>query len=199
MTAAPAARTIGLMLSGGLDSCILLGRLLADGYRVQPFFIRAGLLWEEDELRAVRRYCQALSSVSSSSVSSSSASSSSAFLSAAAPLVVMSLPVGDLYGQHWSTTGHDVPDADSPDEAVFLPGRNALLTIKPLLWCAAHDIEELAIGVLRSNPFSDATAAFLDQYAAALALAAGRPLRIVRPFAGMDKRQVMGLGRHLPL
>lgn len=181
LTAGPAAKTIGLMLSGGLDSCILLGHLLAQGYRVQPFFIRAGLVWERDELKAVERYCHALAS------------------SAAAPLLVLSLPVADLYGEHWSTTGRGVPGERSPDEAVFLPGRNALLTIKPLLWCAAHGIEELALGVLRSNPFPDATAAFLDQYAGALALASGRPVRIVRPFSEMDKRQVMSLGRGLPL
>ena len=31
---------IGLLLSGGLDSSILLGHLLAHGRRVQPFYIR---------------------------------------------------------------------------------------------------------------------------------------------------------------
>ncbi len=181
MTTGPAAKTIGLMLSGGLDSCILLGHLLASGYRVQPFFVRAGLFWEQDELRAVRRFCQALESP------------------AMAPLLVMAIPVDDLYGEHWSTTGRDVPDAQSPDEAVYLPGRNALLTIKPLLWCAAHGIEELALGVLGSNPFPDATAAFFDGYANALAMASGRRVRIVRPFSKMDKRQVMRLGSSFPL
>ncbi len=181
MTAEVAAKTIGLMLSGGLDSCILLGHLLGQRRRVQPFFVRAGLVWEDAEYRAVCQYCRELDSLD------------------LARLVTLVLPAGDLYGEHWSTTGRGVPDAASADEAVFLPGRNALLTLKPLLWCAAHGIEELALGVLGTNPFPDATPAFFEGYAAALALATGRPVRIVRPFSGMNKREVMLLGRGFPL
>ena len=181
MTAEPAAKTIGLMLSGGLDSCILLGHLLAEGYRVQPFYIRAGLFWEPAELNTLGQYCRALASP------------------ALAPLVVFSLPVGDLYEKHWSITGQETPDSTSPDEAVFLPGRNALLTIKPLLWCANHSIDALALGTLQSNPFPDATVAFFDQYAAAIALASGRHVKIIRPFSRMNKQQVMTLGRDFPL
>lgn len=176
-----AATTVGLMLSGGLDSCILLGHLLGQGSRVQPFFVRSGLLWEEAEHRAVGQYCLALASP------------------ALAPLVTFSLPADDLYGEHWSTTGRNVPDASSPDEAVFLPGRNALLTLKPLLWCAAHGIEELALGVLGTNPFPDATPAFFEGYTTALALATGQQVHIIRPFSSMNKREVMLLGRDLPL
>ncbi len=181
MTSELAGNTIGLMLSGGLDSCILLGHLLAQGWKVQPFFIRAGLVWEDAEFRATGRYCRALASAN------------------VAPPIVFEVPADDLYGEHWSTTGRGVPDAKSPDAAVFLPGRNALLTIKPLLWCAAHGIEELALGVLKSNPFPDATPAFFESYAAALAMTGGQPVRIVRPFSGMDKYEVMLLGRDLPL
>ena len=169
------------MLSGGLDSCILLGHLLGQGRRVQPFFVRAGLIWEDDEYRATEQYCRALASPE------------------LAPTVVLELPAGDLYGEHWSTTGRGVPGARSADEAVFLPGRNALLTIKPLLWCAARGIEELALGVLGTNPFPDATPAFFEGYAAAVGAAGGRHVRIVRPFARLDKRQVMQLGRAMPL
>ncbi|MDY0170277.1 MAG: 7-cyano-7-deazaguanine synthase [Thermoguttaceae bacterium] len=181
MAAGSAANTIGLMLSGGLDSCILLGHLLGQGRRVQPFFVCAGLIWENAEFRATQRYCQEVASPGLE------------------PLVVFDLPAADLYGAHWSTTGRDVPGAQSADEAVFLPGRNALLTIKPLLWCAAEGIEELAIGVLRSNPFPDATPEFFESYAGALAMASGRQVRIVRPFSHLGKREVMLLGRAMPL
>ncbi len=181
MTTEPDAKTVGLMLSGGLDSCILLGQLLGQGRRVQPFFIRAGLIWEDAEFRAVQQYCRAVASAG------------------LAPLVVFELPAEDLYGEHWSTTGRSVPDASSADDAVFLPGRNALLTIKPLLWCAARQIGELALGVLGSNPFPDATPGFFEGYAAALAVASGHRVRIVRPFSHLDKRAVMRIGRDMPL
>ena len=54
------AATVGLLLSGGLDSSVLLGQLVAGGRRVQPFYVRCGLVWEEAELRAVRAILEAL-------------------------------------------------------------------------------------------------------------------------------------------
>ena len=74
------------------------------------------------------------------------------------------MPLGDLYGNHWSTSGRNAPDAASPDDAVYLPGRNALLTLKPALWCVLHGIEELALAVLASNPFADATDRFFRRF-----------------------------------
>jgi 7-cyano-7-deazaguanine synthase len=114
-------------------------------------------------------------------------------------LVLLDLPLADLYHDHWSLTGLEPPNASSPDEAVYLPGRNALLVIKAALWCQLHGIDQLALGVLESNPFADATPAFFDDLEAVLSRSTGDRLRIVRPFARMDKRQVMELGRDLPL
>lgn len=115
------------------------------------------------------------------------------------PLVVFDMPVADLYGYHWSVTGRDVPGAKTPDEAVYLPGRNALLALKPALWCAMHGIDELALAVLASNPFSDATTEFFGDFERVIDRATDGHVRITRPFTRMEKRQVMDLGRGLPL
>jgi 7-cyano-7-deazaguanine synthase len=171
----------GLLLSGGLDSAILLGHLLRAGHEVQPFYIRSGLMWERLELGYARRFLHALTSPR------------------LAPLVVLRLPLADVYGRHWATTGEAVPDACSPDDAVYLPGRNALLTIKAALWCQMHGIERLALAVLGSNPFPDATPGFFNRFAAALSLAGGKPVRFWRPFGRWSKCQVMRQGRGLPL
>lgn len=113
---------------------------------------------------------------------------------------MLSQPVTDLYEQHWSTTGKDVPDASTPDEAVYLPGRNLLLTVKALVWCHLNNVSELALGVLGSNPFPDATMEFFDTYSRAVQLAlADRNLRIITPFSNMHKSEVMQLGKDLPL
>jgi 7-cyano-7-deazaguanine synthase len=172
---------IGLLASGGLDSSILLGTLLERGRNVQPFYIRSGLIWEEAELEAVRRLLHAMAHPRLGG------------------LVVLSLPLPDLYGDHWSVTGRGVPDRTSPDEAVYLPGRNALLAIKAGLWCKLHGIGELALGVLGSNPFADASPDFFEGFESLLSHEPGPPLRVVRPLAGLSKRQVMLLGRDLPL
>ena len=57
-----------------------------------------------------------------------------------------------------------VADADTPDDAVFLPGRNVLLLAKPLLWCLLNGVRELATAPLASNPFPDATPEFYADY-----------------------------------
>jgi 7-cyano-7-deazaguanine synthase len=173
--------TTGLLLSGGLDSAILLGHLLAKGQRVQPFYVRSRLAWERAELDAARRFLAAVAS------------------RRLKELVVFDQPLEDLYGTHWSLTGHGVPGAETPDAAVYLPGRNALLLIKPALWCGMNDIRQLALGVLGSNPFSDATPEFFGDFQSALERATGERVRFVRPFAEFHKRQVMELGRGLPL
>lgn len=174
--------TVGLLLSGGLDSCVLLAQLLKQGQRVQPFYIRTDVVWAAAELAAIRRFLQTLDT------------------SALADLIVFDLPLADLYQDHWSISGRDTPGADTPDEAVYLPGRNALLAIKPLIWCQAHDIEELALAVLAGNPFADAQPEFLNRLASAMSLSQnGQRVSITRPLAQLSKDAVLQLGRDLPL
>jgi 7-cyano-7-deazaguanine synthase len=170
-----------VLLSGGLDSSILLGMLAGQGQRVQPLYVRSGLLWEAEELRAVGQFLRALASPR------------------ALDLVTLDLPARDLYGGHWSVTGDEAPGDSTPDEAVYLPGRNLLLLVKTGLWCKLHGLRQLALGVLGSNPFADATPAFFGHLEAALNCYAPEPLEIIRPLASMSKRQVMELGQGFPL
>lgn len=171
---------IGLLVSGGLDSSILLRHLLDLGWRVKPFYIRSGLCWQVAEQIALTRY---LSAVACPQLE---------------PLTGLDLPLADVYGDHWSITSRHTPEAGTPDEAVFLPGRNALLTIKAAIWCQLHGINGLALATLKSNPFQDASDSFFDHLEQVFA-AIGPPIRLERPFADLSKRQVMELGRCFPL
>jgi 7-cyano-7-deazaguanine synthase len=173
--------TTGVLASGGLDSAILIGHLLRQHRRVQPFYIRTGLVWQAEELPALERY---LAAVATNDL---------------ARLVVLDLPLADLYDGHWSLTGHETPGADSPDEAVFLPGRNALLIVKSAVWCQLHGVGELAMAPLGTSPFGDASVDFFRDFEAAINRGSERPLRLTRPFGDMNKRQVMELGREFPL
>jgi 7-cyano-7-deazaguanine synthase len=173
--------TVGLLVSGGLDSSILLKHMLDMGRRVKPFYIRCGLYWQAAEESVLDRYLNAV------------ADDRLAFFT------VLNLPLGDLYGDHWSVTGRGIPAAGTPDEAVFLPGRNALLTIKAAVWCQLHGISELGIATLRSNPFHDASASFFDQLGDMLSKTETTPIRFARPFGELGKRQVMEIGRSFPL
>jgi 7-cyano-7-deazaguanine synthase len=181
MSASSNGSLTGLLISGGLDSSILLAKLLEDGHRVQPFYVRSGVVWETWELNAVRRFLQALGS------------------DLLSPLVLLDMPVRDIYSSHWSVTGAGVPDAESPDEAVYLPGRNALLLIKAAIWCQLHGIRRLALAPLGTSPFADASPDFVRRFEGAMNLGSPGEVRIDLPFAGLDKRQVMQLGQNFPL
>src|SRR6185369_16849458 len=74
--------TTGLLLSGGIDSAVLLDQLLSCGWRVVPFYVRTGCVWQAEESAAVERF---LAQVAQPSLMD---------------LVVFDMPLGDLYGEH---------------------------------------------------------------------------------------------------
>lgn len=173
--------SIAVLTSGGFDSAILAADLARTHAIVQPLFIRAGLQWEDVELQHLQRFL------------------SEAKLPALRPAIVLAMPCTDLYQGHWSLTGQAVPDAASADEAVYLPGRNLLLLLKGMLWCHLHNVQLLAMGILKGNPFSDATPAFLRNYVAAVNQGIDGHVQLVTPFAQLSKREVLERGRDLPL
>jgi 7-cyano-7-deazaguanine synthase len=175
------ASPLAVLVSGGLDSSVLLGRSLDDHPAVHPLYIRTGLAWEEVELAHLRRFLAALARP------------------ALRPLVVLDLPARDLYGDHWSVTGRGTPDAAAPDAEFFLPGRNVLLLAKALLWCHLHRVPAVALAVLAANPFPDATPEFLGDYAAAVSAGVGGAVRVEAPYRHLSKVEVVKLGRGLPL
>jgi 7-cyano-7-deazaguanine synthase len=172
---------LAILISGGLDSAILLGEALRDRVAVHPLYIRSGLYWETAELHHLRRFLEAVPGP------------------ALQPLHILDLPVTDLYGSHWSLNGQEVPDANSPDEAVFLPGRNVLLLAKAILWCHLRDVPVLALAPLEGNPFPDATPAFFQAYQNVVNEAVAGAVQVLRPYAGLSKTEVLQRGRGLPL
>jgi 7-cyano-7-deazaguanine synthase len=174
---------LAVLASGGLDSAVLLAEAARAYPAVYPLYVRVGSFWEPAEQAHLRRFLEAIAGPS------------------LRPLVVLDQPVADVYGPHWSLTGTGVPGADTPDDAVFLPGRNVLLLAKPLLWCHLHGVPELATAPLGSNPFPDATPAFYDGFAALVDRAVGGSVRVLRPYAelGLHKLDVLRRGAGLPL
>ena len=156
-------------------------QLASQGRQVTPIYVRFGLAWEDVEVRHLERFLASLP-----------------FPDIRA-LVVLDLPVADIYGTHWSVTGRGVPDDDSPDEAVYLPGRNLLLLAKSSVWCALNGIPTVALGTLAANPFPDADREFFAGFSALAGRALGCPLEVVTPFAGLAKHEVLEVGRQFQL
>jgi 7-cyano-7-deazaguanine synthase len=169
------------LVSGGLDSAILCVELLRDFPRVVPIYIRSGLRWEDAEIAALGRF---LDEVGDNRLDRP---------------VLLEEPTADVYGAHWSTAGQDVPGAQTADEAVYLPGRNLLLTVKASVWCRLRGLTTLALGSLGTNPFPDSTSGFFDRLEALLNEAMSGALRLIRPFSSLHKDDVLRRGRHLPV
>lgn len=166
------AADVCVLVSGGLDSCVLVAELAKQYRKVYPVYVRQGLVWERAELRHLRRYLRA---------------------TRIGALAVLDLPVVDLYGKHWSTTGRRVPGANTRDEAVCLPGRNLMLLSKAAVFSKLHDIPTIAIGTLGHNPFPDATPEFFRDFSCVSGV------RVIAPFRSLTKTQVVRRGRELPL
>ena len=114
-----------------------------------------------------------------------------------APLARLAFPVGDVYpASHWALRG-EPPAFDTPDEDVYLTGRNIILLSKAAIHCAQRGIPRLAIGPLAGNPFPDATPEFFAAMARALSLGLAHGLVVDTPFAGMHKDAVIRLGVEL--
>ncbi len=177
----PTPFPLAVLISGGLDSAILLGDALRHHAAVVPIYVRCGLSWEAVEFAYLERYLAALRAP------------------ALQPLIVLDQSIADVYGPHWSITGNNIPDANSPDEAVFLPGRNVLLLAKSLLWCHLHHVPAIALGSLQTNPFPDATPAFFHGFQEIVNQAMQGSVEVRLPFGGMKKVAVMQLGNGLPL
>lgn len=178
-------RSVCALVSGGLDSCVMNAELTRRYRRVNPVFIRQGLVWEEAELVYLRRFLHALTEMH--------------LMTAIQPLTILNLPTDDLYGNHWSTTGRKVPGSRTRDEAVYLPGRNLMLLSKAAVFCALHRIGTIAIGSLDHNPFPDATPKFFRDFSVAAGEALKTRPKIIAPFRKLSKEEVIRRGKALPL
>jgi 7-cyano-7-deazaguanine synthase len=167
----------GILLSGGLDSAVLLIDESTRG-EVHPIYIGAGLAWESGERSALERF------LASPAVRGR----------IARPLVALSVDMSDVYAAtHWAIQGQP-PGYDTPDEDVYLPGRNIALVSKAAIYAAAAGIGRLVLGTLSGNPFPDATPEFRAALAHALSLGLDRPIDVDAPYARMDKADVVRRG-----
>ena len=176
-----AKESIGVLVSGGLDSAVLLAESARTYRKVCPIYVRQNLAWEEVELYWLKKFIQKVSA------------------RAFRPLKIFSCPMDDLYGDHWSTGRRSVPGAWSKDKAVYLPGRNLILSLKPAIFATMNKIPLLALGSLDHNPFSDAAPAFFHRWSAVLSAGLGVNIRIIAPYRHLSKVNVIRRGRAWPL
>jgi len=168
-----------VLISAGLDSAVLAAAE-ARTSRVHPIYVSAGLAWEPQE-RAALQTLLALPPLAGRT----------------APLALLTFTVSDLYpATHWALRGTP-PAFDTPDEDVYLVGRNVSLLSKAAIHCAQQRISRLVLGPLAGNPFPDASPEFFDAMARALSLGLAHSIAIETPFASREKSEVIRLGMEL--
>lgn len=170
-----------VLVSGGLDSCVMLREIALRSSQVFPLYVRSGLSWEAVEIHWLEKFLAA------------------AVLRNSAPLTTLESPVGDLYGDHWSTTGRNVPGFDTTLNSNYLPGRNLLLLSKASVFCALRGIQRIALAPLADNPFPDGRAAFFDTFENLVSLGLAIDLKVEVPYRSLDKAEVIRRGAGLPL
>lgn len=168
-----------VLLSAGLDSAVLAAAEARSG-EVHPIYVSTGLAWERGERGALDRLL-----------------ATAPFGHNVARLTRLSFTVEDLYpATHWALRGNP-PAFDTPDEDVYLAGRNVLLLSKAAIYCSQHGIGRIALGLLAGNPFPDATPQFFETLGRALSLGLAHTFVIDAPFASMEKSDVIRLGIEL--
>jgi 7-cyano-7-deazaguanine synthase len=172
-------RATAVLLSAGLDSAVLAAFEARESY-VYPIYVAAGLAWEAGERQALDRLLR-----------------HPVYAQRVAPVAELTFSVRDVYpATHWALLG-EPPAFDTPDEDVYLTGRNVVLLTKAAIFCAQRGIPRIALGPLAGNPFPDATGEFFDAMARALSIGLAHPLEVAAPFATMHKADVVKLGAEL--
>jgi 7-cyano-7-deazaguanine synthase len=184
-----------VLISGGLDSAVLLahetqheghegheGHERREGQRadVLPAYVSVGLAWESAERAMLGRLLQA-----------------PIFAGRLAPLSSVEFTMRDVYApSHWAIRGTP-PAYDTPDEDVYLTGRNLVLLTKAGVVAAQNQARRIALGPLAGNPFPDARPQFFRAMEQALSLGLDHPIEIVTPFLTWEKEEVIRRGIEL--
>ena len=199
-----------VLCSGGLDSAVLLAHVArsvagrdrarerlrpergakspsesergwgpASAEKVVPIYVSVGLAWEQEELAMLERLLVTDP------------------FQGVQPIETLRFDMRDVYPPtHWAIRG-EAPGFDTPDEDVYLEGRNIVLLTKAAVFMARANLARVYIGPLAGNPFPDATAEFFSAMSRALSLGLGTSIEVVAPFAAMHKAEVIALGQSL--
>src|SRR5262245_16493564 len=114
-----------------------------------------------------------------------------------APLASVEFTMRDVHSPtHWAIRGTP-PAYDTPDDDVYLTGRNLVLLTKAGVVAASRHIGRIALGPLAGNPFPDATAEFFAAMERALSIGLNHAISIATPFVSMHKEDVIRRGSEL--
>ena len=173
------SRETAVLFSAGLDSAVLVADEARRG-TVHPLYVSVGLAWEAAEVVTAERLLSA-----------------PVYVGRVGVLQRLQFTMRDVYPPtHWAVRGAP-PAYDTPDEDVYLTGRNLVLLAKAGTWCAQHRVPRIVLGPLAGNPFPDARPEFFVAMAEALSQGLDWPVEIAAPYRELLKEQVIQRGVEL--
>lgn len=162
-----------LLVSGGLESALLLHIALQQGREVYPLYVACGFFWEKHEMESLKNFLGNFANP------------------ALKKLTIQEKPLREIYPDLWAYHPEKFPDQNSPLGSVYLPGRNLTLLMEGSLFAQRHGLQEIWIGVLGKNPYPDATRKFFDEFENLQAQAFKTPIKIQAPFQSLRKSELI--------
>src|SRR5262245_5954421 len=169
----PFLQPVAVLLGGGVESTALVCRFLREGRTVVPVHVHCGLIWDDCETLYVRRFCAAIASPG------------------LAPLVEICLPLTHFLAGHWSVTGVNVPRAGAASADLEIPLRNLTLLSFALHRLRPREVCSLALGTTADNCYRDGSRGYFDKCEELLSLEASGDVKVLTPFIGLNKTQVI--------
>lgn len=160
-----------LLLSGGIDSVVLLYWLIENKYKVYPLHINYGQTTNESEIKAIKQIL-------------SKELLSHTFFMDVPSLITMGS--GTLTGEYPKQVG----SREAWHEKEFFPNRNLILLTLASSYSSNIDINKISIGVVGRNSYSDTKNSFLKSAQKTLSLSLN-PIEIIAPFAGRSRKEVI--------
>ena len=155
------------LLSGGIDSVVLLFRLKKSNHDIIPLFINYGQKSFKKELESATTACQMLD------------------------LDLEKIDVSGLSSIPSGLTNSDYSPIDYP----LFPARNMVLLSIAASFAVSKSIQIIGIGVLGDSNFPDQTKAFLDAAELALSSSIGTNMKILAPLSTLNKLEVVRLAK----
>jgi 7-cyano-7-deazaguanine synthase len=173
------------LVSGGLDSAVMVGLAAEAGEAIFPLYVRQGFVWENEEAAALQKFLESIRRLDRGRVHA---------------LATARFEAPEGCAGAWATDERaEPPGANTPDEAVYLPGRNVVLLTQAALLAQASRVSRIQLGILSSNPFSDATGSFFNSIEETMFEAIRWRVTIERPFESMSKTDLLKRGAKFDL
>lgn len=168
--------------SGGLDSTTLLYHLLAEGHEVRSLTVLYGQRHQRREVDAAAEVCRLLG----------------------VPRRVVDLSaLAGLFGQNaLSDPSVAVPEGRYEPQSMQLttvPNRNMVFLSVALAWAVSLEFDAVAFGAHagRSTPYPDCKPEFAEAMDRVASLCDWKPVRVLAPFVGWSKAQIVRRGAEL--